>query len=130
MRPATAVSQASRCYSEAEVYRMAIMVHFSKRDDRKLTMPRADEGFPDPSGFAFHGDVVTGKLSVQEAFALEAARLSQTTPRGVRAPPKTTIPFSSSISGSNDLEAPAKHRWKQPRPLTERDGERLRRSRS
>jgi hypothetical protein len=63
---------------------MAVLCYFSKRDDRKLTMPRADEGVPDASGFAFHGDVLTGKLSVQEAFALQAARLSQITPRGVR----------------------------------------------
>lgn len=84
MRPATTVSPASRCYPEAEVYRMAVLCYFSKRDDRKLTMPRSDEGVPDASGLAFHGDVLTGKFSVQEAFALEAARLSQTTPRGVR----------------------------------------------
>jgi hypothetical protein len=84
MRPATNVSPAPRCYPEAEVYRMAVLCYFSKRDDRKLTMPRADEGVPDASGFAFHGDVLTGKLSVQEAFALQAARLSQITPRGVR----------------------------------------------
>src|ERR1035441_9717218 len=84
MRPATNVSPTPRCYPEAEVYRMAVLCYFSKRDDRKLTMPRADEGVPDASGFAFHGDVLTGKLSVQEAFALQAARLSQITLRGVR----------------------------------------------
>ena len=63
---------------------MPILGYFSKRDDRKLTMPRAAEGVPGASGFAFRGDVLTGKLSVQEASAHEAARLSQTMPRGVR----------------------------------------------
>ena len=55
-------------------------------------MPRADEGVPNASGFAFHDDVLTGKLSVQEAFALEAARLSQTTPCGVRVAAKDYDP--------------------------------------
>ena len=38
-------------------------------------MPRADDGAPNESGISFHGDVLTGRLSVQDAFALEAARL-------------------------------------------------------
>jgi hypothetical protein len=52
--------------------------YFSKRDDRKLIMPRSDEGTPDANGLALHGDILTGKLSVQEAFALQAIRLAQT----------------------------------------------------
>ena len=63
---------------------MPVLGYFSKRDDRKLTMPPADEGVPDASGFAFRGDILTGKRSVQEASAHEAARRSQTMPRGVR----------------------------------------------
>ena len=63
---------------------MAVLACFSKRDDRKLTMPRADEGVPDAGGFAFRGDILAGKRSVQDAFAHEAARLSQTTPGGAR----------------------------------------------
>jgi len=58
--------------------------YFSKRDDQRLTMPRAGEGAPDASGLAFHGDVLTGKLSVPEAFALGAARLSQNLAPGKR----------------------------------------------
>ena len=64
---------------------MPVLAYFSKRDDRKLTMPRAAERVPDASGFALRGDVLTGKLSVLDAFAREAARLSQTMPRGERA---------------------------------------------
>ena len=63
---------------------MPVLDHFSKRDDRKLTMPRADEGISNPAGLAFHGDVLTGKLSFQEATALDAARLSQTLTPGKR----------------------------------------------
>ena len=54
---------------------MPIHGYFSKRDRRVSTMPRADDGAPNESGISFQGDVLTGKLSVQEAFALEAARL-------------------------------------------------------
>lgn len=57
---------------------MPVTRHFSKRDDRKLTMPRAEDGVSNASGLAFHGDVLTGKFSVQEAFAQEAARRYQT----------------------------------------------------
>ena len=56
---------------------MPVRGYFSKRGDRKLTMPHADGGTSNANGIAFHGDVLPGKLSVQEAFAREAARLSQ-----------------------------------------------------
>jgi hypothetical protein len=64
---------------------MPVHGHFSKRDHRELAMPRADEGAPNASGLAFHGDILTGKLSVQEAFAREAGRISQSLPPGKRA---------------------------------------------
>ena len=38
-------------------------------------MPRPGDGAPDERGIAFQGDVLTGRLSVQDAFALQAARL-------------------------------------------------------
>ena len=66
---------------------MPIRGYFSKRDDRKLSMPRVAEGTPDANGMIFHGDILTGKRSVQEAFALEAARLSQTQAPGKRVAP-------------------------------------------
>jgi hypothetical protein len=50
-------------------------------------MPRADEGTSDASGLVLHGDILTGKLSVQEAFAREAARFSQTLTPAKRAGP-------------------------------------------
>ena len=40
---------------------MPIHGYFSKRDDRKLTMPRADEGAPNESGISYQGDVLTGR---------------------------------------------------------------------
>jgi hypothetical protein len=54
---------------------MPIHGYFSKHDRRVLMMPRADDGAPDESGMSFHGDILTGRLSVQDAFALQAARL-------------------------------------------------------
>ena len=66
------------------MYAVPLRGYFSKRDDRKLTLPRADEGISNANGMAFHGDVLTGKLSVQETFAREAARLSQTLTPGKR----------------------------------------------
>jgi hypothetical protein len=66
---------------------MPVRGHFSKRDDRKLTTPRSDEGTPDASRLTFHGDVLTGKLSVPEAFAREAVQLSQTLTTGQRVAP-------------------------------------------
>ena len=54
---------------------MSIHGYFSKRDDRKLTMPRADDGAPNESGISYQGDVLTGRLSLQDAFALQAAHL-------------------------------------------------------
>jgi hypothetical protein len=39
-----------------------------------------------------HGDILTGKLSVQEAFAREAARLSQTHTPGKRVGPDDSDP--------------------------------------
>ena len=71
---------------------MPISGYFSKRDDRKLTMPRADAGTSNTDGLAFHGDVLTGKLSVQETFAREAARLSQTHTPGERVAPEDYDP--------------------------------------
>jgi len=63
---------------------MPVRSYFSKRDDRKLTMPRADEGTSDANGLAFHGDILTGKLSVPDAFKREAARASQPLTPGKR----------------------------------------------
>ena len=54
---------------------MPIPGYFEKRDRRVLKMPHADDGAPNESGISFHGDVLTGKLSVQEAFALQATQL-------------------------------------------------------
>lgn len=71
---------------------MPVRGYFSKRDDRKLTMPRADEGTPDARGLALHGDILTGKLSVQEAFALEAGQRAQTLARGSRVAPEDYDP--------------------------------------
>jgi len=59
---------------------MPIHGWFDKRDDRKLTMPRVDEGTPDAIGIIFHGDILTGKISLQDYFKREAARFSQTHP--------------------------------------------------
>jgi hypothetical protein len=77
---------------------MPISGYFSKRDDRKLTMPRTDEGTSNANGLAFHGDVLTGKLSVQLAFAREAGRLSQRTP-GKRVAPEDYDPVLKSHLG-------------------------------
>ena len=71
---------------------MPVLGYFSKPDPRKLTMPRADEGISDASGLACHCDVLTGKLSVQQAFARQAARLSQTLPIGQRVGPQDFDP--------------------------------------
>ena len=54
---------------------MPIHGYFTKRDDRKLTMPRADEGFPNEVGISYWGGVLNGLSSVQDAFAFEAAQL-------------------------------------------------------
>ena len=78
---------------------MAVLSYFSKCDDRKLTMPHADEGMSNANGMAFHGDVLTGKRSVQESFALEAAQLSQTLPRGERVAPEDYDPVLKSHLG-------------------------------
>lgn len=40
-----------------------------------ISMPRADDGAPNQSGMSFHGDVLTGRLRLQDALALQAARL-------------------------------------------------------
>jgi len=55
-------------------------------------MPRVDEGTVDTGGFAFQGGVLTGKLSVQEAFALEARRTSARTSPGDRVAPEDCDP--------------------------------------
>jgi hypothetical protein len=52
---------------------MSISGYFSKRTP-ELRMPKVEEGQPDSAGIIWHGDVMTGKLSVQEAFELEARR--------------------------------------------------------
>ncbi|MGD0497939.1 MAG: hypothetical protein ABSC23_05830 [Bryobacteraceae bacterium] len=62
-------------------------------------MPRAGEGAPNASGFVFHGDILTGKLSVQEAFALEAGRVSQTLTPGKRVAPEDYDPVLKSHLG-------------------------------
>jgi len=62
IHPASAVSGACRCYPEADVNTMPWKGHFSKPDTRKLTMPRAEEGTRASSGFAFAGDVLTGRI--------------------------------------------------------------------
>ena len=64
---------------------MPLHGYFSKRDDRKTAVSHHGESAPGAGGLALHGDVLTGKLSVQDAFAREAARLSQTPDPGNRA---------------------------------------------
>jgi hypothetical protein len=64
---------------------LSIFAYFSKRDDRKLTMPRVDEGTPNATGIVVHGDILTGRLSVQGAFEREASRLLPTLVPGHRA---------------------------------------------
>lgn len=54
---------------------MPIHGYFEKRETRRLTMPRCDEGFPNEVGITYYGDILTGKISFQDALALEAARL-------------------------------------------------------
>ena len=54
---------------------MPIHGYFEKRDRQVLMMLRADDGAPNESGISYQGDVLTGRLSVQDAFALQAARL-------------------------------------------------------
>ena len=71
---------------------MPVNGHFSRPDPRNLTMPRVDEGAADASGLVLHGDILTGKLSVQQVFAREAARLSQTLPLGQRVGPQDFDP--------------------------------------
>jgi len=71
---------------------MPVRGYLSKIDSRNLTMPRADEGVSDASGLAFHGSVLTGRLSVQEAFAREAARRNQAPATGKRAGPEDYDP--------------------------------------
>ncbi len=69
---------------------MPVKGYFS--NEKRITMPRADEGTADASGLVLHGDVLTGRLSVAEAIAREAARLSQTLPIGQRAVPENYDP--------------------------------------
>jgi len=83
---------------------MLVRSYFSKRDDRKLTMPRTEERTSDASGLAFHGDVLTGKLSVQEAFALEAGRLYQTLTPGKHVAPEDYDPVLKSHLGITVLK--------------------------
>jgi hypothetical protein len=78
---------------------MPLHGYFLKRDNRKLTVPRSGEGAPGAGGLALHGDVLTGKLSVQDAFAREAARLSQTPAPGNRADPGNYDPVLKSHLG-------------------------------
>jgi hypothetical protein len=51
---------------------MSVSGYFSKSGS--LRMPRVLEGKPDELGIRYFGDVLTGKLSVQEAFALAARK--------------------------------------------------------
>ena len=69
---------------------MPVLGHFS--NEKRITMPRADEGTSDARGLVLHGDVLTGKLSVQESMAREAARLSQTLPIRKRVGPEDFDP--------------------------------------
>jgi hypothetical protein len=71
---------------------MPVRSYFSKRDDRKLTMPRADEGTSDATGVVLHGEVLTGKLSVPEAFGQVSARASQALSPGTRVGPEDYDP--------------------------------------
>lgn len=91
--PAPAASGVCRCYPEAEVNTMPWKGYFSKPDTRKLTMPRAGEGSRAASGFAFAGDVVTGRLSVQDAFKREAIRVTRTLATGTGADPDNLDPI-------------------------------------
>jgi len=58
---------------------MPIRSYFSPRRP-ELRMPRSEAGQPDSHGITWHGDLTTGKLSVQEAFRLEGSRLAQSHP--------------------------------------------------
>ena len=75
---------------------MPVTRHFSKRDDRALTMPNADDGVSNASGLAFHGEVLTGKLSVPDAFSRESARASQSLTPGPRVGPQDYDPVLKS----------------------------------
>jgi hypothetical protein len=78
---------------------MPVRGYFSKRDDRKLTMPRTCGGTPNPTGLGSQGDVLTGRLSVQEAFAREAARVSRTLAPAKRVAPDDYDPVLKSHLG-------------------------------
>jgi hypothetical protein len=78
---------------------MPVHSYFSKRDDRKLTMPRASEGTADANGLVLHGDILTGKLSVQDAFAIQAGRVSQALALSKRAVPDNYDPVLKSHLG-------------------------------
>jgi hypothetical protein len=71
---------------------MPVRSYFSKCDDRKLTMPRTDDGTPDATGLVLHGEILTGKLSVPEAFAQEAALVFQALTPGKRVGPEDYDP--------------------------------------
>lgn len=49
-------------------------------------------GTPDTNGFPCHGDVLTGKLSVEEVFKLEARRLAGMIIPGQRVAPEDYDP--------------------------------------
>ena len=78
---------------------MPVHSYFSKRDDRKLTMPRSSEGVSDANGLVLHGDILTGKLSVQDAFAIQAGRVSQALALSKRAAPENYDPVLKSHLG-------------------------------
>jgi hypothetical protein len=78
---------------------MPVRGYFSKRDGRKLSMSRTGEGAPNETGLAFHGDILTGKLTVQEAFARAAAGVSRTLTPGKPVAPEGYDPVLKSHLG-------------------------------
>ena len=71
---------------------MPIRGYFSKRK-AELKIPRADEGRPDAEGFTWNGDILTGKLSVEQSFALEARCLANKITPGTNIPPEDYDPL-------------------------------------
>jgi hypothetical protein len=63
-----------------------IKSYFEKRDNG-LRMPRSDAGVINGAGEVFEGDVLTGKLSVPEAFQRDAFHTSRHSTPGKRVGP-------------------------------------------
>jgi hypothetical protein len=78
---------------------MPVRGYFSKRDGRKLSISRTGEGAPNEAGLAFHGDILTGMLTVQEAFAREAAGVFRTLTPGQPVTPEGYDPVLQSHLG-------------------------------